>query len=77
MASNTEASRQQLLKSLQGRSLRIPDLQALLKHWPQYVNPELEHLQRDVNERLQRYEMHLRFNLERLSVDSTMEKYFS
>ena len=54
MESNTESSRQQLLKSLQGRSLHIPDLQALLDHWPQYVNPEVGRLRKDVDDRLQR-----------------------
>lgn len=53
MESNTESSRQQLLKSLQGRSLHIPDLQALLDHWPQYVNPEVGRLRQDVDDRLQ------------------------
>lgn len=57
MESNTESSRQQLLKSLQGRSLHIPDLQALLDDWPQYVNPEVGRLREDVDERLQRYVM--------------------
>ncbi len=33
-------SRQQLLKSLRGRSLIVPDLQSLFDHWPQSVNPE-------------------------------------
>lgn len=44
MAPNAESSRQQLLKSLQGCSLYIPDLQTLLEHWPQYVNPGLDHV---------------------------------
>ena len=57
MAPYAESSRQQLLNSLQGCSLYIPDLQSLLEHWPQYVNPELERLQKDVAERLKRCEM--------------------
>lgn len=57
MAPNADSSRQQLLNSLQGGSLYIPDLQALLEHWPQYVNPELERLRKDVAERLERCEM--------------------
>ncbi|KAL9003529.1 MAG: hypothetical protein Q9188_003615 [Gyalolechia gomerana] len=48
----TGASRDQLLKSLQGRSLHIPDLQAPLAHWPQYINPQLERLRQDVDETL-------------------------
>ena len=47
--------RQCLLESLQGRVLRIPDLQGLLSHWPQYVNPELSRLREAVDKRLQRY----------------------
>lgn len=58
MAPNTESPRQQLLGSLQGCSLYIPDLQALLSHWPQYVHPELKRLQKDVLERLERCVMH-------------------
>ena len=54
MEANTESSRQQLLKSLQGHSLHIPDLQALLDHWPQYVNPEVGRLRKDVDNRLKR-----------------------
>ena len=57
MAPDAIISRQQLLGSLQGCSLYIPDLQALLEHWPQYVNPELERLQKEVIERLERCEL--------------------
>ena len=45
--------REQLLQSLRGRKLRIPDLQALVRQWPQYVNPELDRLRADVDQRLQ------------------------
>ena len=77
MAPHTGTSRQQLLKSLQGHSLSIPNLQALLDHWPQYVNPELEHLQKDVVERLQRCVIYLRLRPETLPIDSFIAKPFS
>ena len=63
MAPNAECSRQQLVNSLQGCNLYIPDLQALLEHWPQYVNPEVERLRKDVAERLERCEMPFLSNL--------------
>ncbi|KAL8963659.1 MAG: hypothetical protein Q9193_000103 [Seirophora villosa] len=47
-----QAPRKQLLKSLKGRVLHIPNLQALMSHWPQYVNPELERLREDVDNTL-------------------------
>lgn len=46
--------RQHLLESLRGQELRIPDLQGFFDHWPQYINPNLQHLRRDVDERLKR-----------------------
>ena len=48
----TKMSREQLLVSLQGHALQIPNLQALFNHWPQHVNVELECLRVDVDERL-------------------------
>lgn len=77
MTSNPEASRQELLSSLKGRSLYIPNLQALLDHWPQYVNPQVHDLQKDVDERLQTYGEHFRFNIKRLSVNSIIMKVVS
>jgi hypothetical protein len=77
MASYTETPRQQLLKSLRGRSIHIPDLQALLAQWPQDVNTQLEHLKKDVDEKLQRCVLPQLLNLERLSVDSIVVKPFS
>ena len=44
--------RQQLLSMLPGQSLDLPDLQALFHHWPRAENPELAHLQEDVDNRL-------------------------
>ncbi|KAL6715535.1 hypothetical protein ACLMJK_006496 [Lecanora helva] len=45
-------TRDNLLKSLQGRCLCIPDIQELLENWPQYVHPELESLRKDVDKKL-------------------------
>ncbi|CAO1606118.1 hypothetical protein XANCAGTX0491_009618 [Xanthoria calcicola] len=46
-------ARDQLLQSLRGRTLRIPDLPALLQHWPQYVNLELDRLRGHADTKLQ------------------------
>ena len=46
-------TREELLKSLRGRTLSVPDLQALLSKWPQDINPELDRLRKDVDEMLQ------------------------
>ena len=77
MAPHTGTSRQQLLNSLQSHSLSISNLQALLGHWPQYVNLELEHLQKDVDERLQRCVIYLRLRPEMLPIDSFIANPFS
>ncbi|KAI4244340.1 MAG: hypothetical protein L6R40_003066 [Gallowayella cf. fulva] len=45
-------TRNELLASLRGRTLEIPDLQALLSHWPQYVHLELDRLRKDVDRKL-------------------------
>lgn len=45
-------TREQLLYSLRGSHLTVPDLQALLKEWPQYVNQELDRLRVDADEKL-------------------------
>lgn len=46
--------RQELLNSLRGSTFHIPDLGSLFDDWPQYVNPQLGQLQKDVDERLMR-----------------------
>ena len=46
-------SRQQLLSSLRGCQMVIPDLQAIFEKWPQAVNPNLKSLSQDVDERLE------------------------
>ncbi|KAA6411299.1 MAG: hypothetical protein FRX48_04579 [Lasallia pustulata] len=53
MGSLQMISRQQLLHSLRGQSLVIPDLRTLFDHWPQGVNPEVERLREDVESRLE------------------------
>ncbi|KAL9042707.1 MAG: hypothetical protein Q9180_000409 [Flavoplaca navasiana] len=50
---NDNIARDELLQSLQGQTLQIPDLQALLQHWPQYINLELDRLRGHVEMRLQ------------------------
>ncbi|KAF2121055.1 isoprenoid synthase domain-containing protein [Lophiotrema nucula] len=45
-------SRQQLLDSLRGQNLHIPDLRVIFQHWPQAVSPHLEGLKLDVPDRL-------------------------
>ncbi|KAL8765569.1 MAG: hypothetical protein Q9209_007400 [Squamulea sp. 1 TL-2023] len=45
-------SRDELVTSLRGRTLEIPDLQALLSHWPQYVHLEFDRLRDDVDGKL-------------------------
>lgn len=47
--------RDQILQSLRGNTLKIPDLQALLQHWPQYVNLEVDRLRRYVDKKLRAY----------------------
>ncbi|KAH6662813.1 isoprenoid synthase domain-containing protein [Halenospora varia] len=46
-------TRQKLLASLQGCSVTIPDLQGLFRQWPQAVNPEVERLRIDVDQKLE------------------------
>ncbi|KAL8664204.1 MAG: hypothetical protein Q9202_003282 [Teloschistes flavicans] len=48
-------SRDELLASLRGTTLKIPDVQQLLKEWPQYINLELNRLRGDVDEKLQEW----------------------
>ena len=50
MEKTTQSPKEQLLKSLLGQKLKIPDLQDLFHDWPQYVNPEVERVRSAVNE---------------------------
>ncbi|KAL8951387.1 MAG: hypothetical protein Q9222_002637 [Ikaeria aurantiellina] len=53
MPSAIGTQRQQLLHSLKGQELHIPDLQSLLESWPQYENPELPGFRGEVDEWLE------------------------
>lgn len=55
MTTDSVLSRQQLLESLQNRTLVVPDLQAVLEEWPQYIHPELDRLRGDLEKRLPEY----------------------
>lgn len=55
MVETTQSPKEQLLKSLRGRKLDIPDLQDLFRDWPQCVNPEVERLRSAVNESHERF----------------------
>jgi hypothetical protein len=55
MASQNDISRLQLLSSLKGNSVVLPDMQALLRDWPQHVNPEIDRLHKDVEKYLETY----------------------
>ena len=55
MEENTQSPKEQLLKSLRGRKLEIPDLQDLFRDWPQCVHPEVERLRNAVNETNERF----------------------
>ncbi|KAF2871389.1 isoprenoid synthase domain-containing protein [Massariosphaeria phaeospora] len=46
------ASRQQLLSSLKGQQLHIPDLRVIFQHWPQAVSPVLDGLKLDLPEKM-------------------------
>lgn len=46
-------SRQQLVTAMRGSKIVIPDFQQLLKHWPMDVHPDVERLNRIVDERLE------------------------
>lgn len=45
--------REEILSALRGQSLHIPDLQALLSDWPQYVSPELGRLRGECDKKYQ------------------------
>ena len=56
MAPTSETARQRLLSSLRGQTLVLPDICKFLEHWPQYINPEIERLREEVDDRLSRQE---------------------
>jgi len=54
-AASAEAAHQErdrLLSRMRGATVTIPDIQALMSHWPQGVNPEIERLERDSQDML-------------------------
>ena len=53
MGSLDDTPRQQLLQSLRGQSLVIPDLQSLFRDWHQAIHPELDRLRKNVDHRLE------------------------
>lgn len=48
-------TRDDLLHALRGQRLNIPDLEALISHWPHSVHTQIDHLREDVNQKLQEY----------------------
>ena len=57
-AAATDAAHQErdrLLSRMRGATVTIPDIQAMMSHWPQGVNPEIERLERDSQEMLAWY----------------------
>ena len=55
MEQDLRSPREQILESLQGRTLIVPNLEVLFEHWPQSVHPEEKRLRDDVNRRLEEY----------------------
>ena len=53
MLQGIDTSRQELLDSLRGQELHVPDLEKLFCHWPQCVNADLPMLREDVEAKLQ------------------------
>ena len=47
-------TRKQLLNSLRGSIVVLPDVQSVLRHWPQNVNPHLSRLRDDVEKYLEK-----------------------
>lgn len=48
-------TREELVASLRGSRVTIPDLKFLMRHWPQGVHPDLERLEKDVQARLESF----------------------
>ena len=46
-------TREELLRSLHGCTLSIPDLTELLSQWPRGMNPEINRLRKAVDEKLE------------------------
>ena len=48
--------RHELVNSLRGQNVRIPDLHVLFQGWPEAMNPQIAALRRDVDQTLNKYE---------------------
>ena len=70
-----KTTRQQLLHRLRGRTLVVPDLQAILRPWPQAVNPNLGRLQNDVDRRLEMYVRYHSANQEATQLSGSIQAF--
>jgi hypothetical protein len=55
MIHETSEVRELLVKSLKGTTIAVPDLEALVAHWPAKINPHRESLRHEVHERFDRF----------------------
>ena len=46
--------RSDLIEALKGQTVHVPDLHKYMPDWPHGVNPEVERLRKDVDDRLDR-----------------------
>jgi hypothetical protein len=60
-SSNKLDERHQLIHSLRGQHLRIPDLHDLFQAWPEATSPYIANLRTDVDQTLNKYE-HFHFD---------------
>jgi hypothetical protein len=54
MAYESSATRELLVASLKGMAFAIPDLEAMVAHWPASVNLQKDLLRDEVHERFER-----------------------
>lgn len=54
MTSPKQVTREGLAGALKGITITIPDLEAMVAHWPRAVNVHREELRLDVNRRMER-----------------------
>ncbi|KAL1877797.1 hypothetical protein Plec18167_004766 [Paecilomyces lecythidis] len=47
--------RKRLVRSLRGKTFIIPDLESIFHHWPYAVNPEVDRLKKELNQRMEQY----------------------
>jgi hypothetical protein len=52
---HAQKERERLVHLMRGAHVRIPDLQAMMRHWAQGVNPEIERLELDSQKALAEY----------------------